>query len=248
MKSKLNLIIAACTLQRVVAGLVFVPLLAYTFPPFLDVALPFGMRLTFWAGVMALAIAATWLSRKFIYEHLSQDYLSARDVVFSAVILILFTPALWLLAWLLFTIGGQEAPGALAVLPYGVLFSTGLILVGRTEPGHPKPTGLPEQMPRLVRRLPAGFQGRIYRLTVRDHNVDVVTSEGTFTIRSRFTDAIDEMEPIPGHCTHRSHWVTDDAIVSTERTDGKTFVRLRNGDLVPVSRKYRPMLEQDGLI
>ncbi|MES0825971.1 LytTR family DNA-binding domain-containing protein [Ruegeria sp. SCP11] len=85
-------------------------------------------------------------------------------------------------------------------------------------------------------------------MTVRDHSVEVVTSEGTITIRSRFTDAIAEMELVSGHCAHRSHWVADDAIVGVERKGGMTFLRLRNNDLVPVSRKYKPMLEQDGIV
>ena len=56
------------------------------------------------------------------------------------------------------------------------------------------------------------------------------------------------MEPISGHCTHRSHWVTDAAILEIQKNNGKTYLRLRNDDLVPVSRKYKPKLEEDGVI
>ena len=68
------------------------------------------------------------------------------------------------------------------------------------------------------------------------------------TIRSRFYDAVAEMEPVQGHFTHRSHWVVDRAISGVERQGGKTALRLSNGDLVPVSRTYKPMLEQDGVV
>jgi DNA-binding LytR/AlgR family response regulator len=61
-------------------------------------------------------------------------------------------------------------------------------------------------------------------------------------------DAIDEMEPVKGICTHRSHWVALGAIKRVEREGARLFVVLRNGDRVPVSRKYRPRLEQAGLI
>lgn len=252
MTLNLALLRSQCTPQRVVAGVVFLPLLAYVFPPFLAAELSFSLRLLFWAGVMVLALAAIWAARNVIKRHQVLEQLPARDLAYAVVILLMFTPTLWLLAWLLFTWGGHMAPEMVTVASYGILFATGLLLVRRAEwhdsEVKPEPEPQVTPTPRIVRRLPESFQGAFYRLTVRDHNVDVVTSEGTFTIRSRFTDAIDEMEPVAGHCSHRSHWVCDEAVVGGERSNGKIFLRLVNGDLVPVSRKYRPMLEDDGLI
>lgn len=240
---------AACSPQRVIAGLVFLPLLAYAFPPFLVADLPFYLRLLFWTGVMVLGLSVTWLSGKLIQGKLDRMQMPLRDFANVVLILALFTPSLWLLAWLLFTYGDKMPPELSTVASYSTLLVTGLVLLRRSEQGKPEvaeETSAPS--PRLVNRLPQGFEGEIYRLTVRDHNVDVVTSQGTFTIRSRFTDAIAEMEPIPGHCTHRSHWVTDASIIRVDRRDGKIYLRLKNGDLVPVSRKYKPMLEEDGLL
>ncbi len=232
-------------LQRILAGLVFIPLMAYSFAPFRDMTLSFVERLVFWSGVMLLALAATWAAGKLVRDRLLRAGLLLRDLAFALLILILFAPALWGLTWVLFTLNGLMAPGLLVVVPYGVLFATGLLLVRERD----QPDVLEEEVkPRLCSRLPSGFQGQIYRLTVRDHSVDVVTSEGTFTIRSRFTDAIAEMEPVSGHCTHRSHWIVDAAITGIERQNGKIFLRLCNDDLVPVSRKYKPMLEEDGLL
>lgn len=248
MTSKISLVRSACTPQRVVAGLVFLPLLAYAFPPFLVSDLHFLLRLLFWTGVMVLALTATWAARKLVHDKLAQANLPVRDLAFAALILALLTPSLWLLTWVLFTCGGQIAPEISTVANYGVLFSAGLMLVRRNERKIPGKDQIPGVSPRLLRRLPPSFQGQIVRLAVRDHYVDVVTTEGTFTIRSRFTDAIAEMDPVPGHCAHRSHWVTDAAIDGVEKKDGKIWLRLTNCDLVPVSRKYRPMLEQDGLI
>ncbi len=197
---------------------------------------------------MVIALCVTWMARRLVNGRLLLTKLPVRDLAFAALILALFTPCLWVLAWALFSVGGHETPALLTAANYGAIFSAGLVLVlrGDSEPS-PAVHGKSEQ-PRLVRRLPQDFQGLIYRLTVRDHNVDVVTSQGTFTIRSRFTDAINDMEPVAGHCSHRSHWVTDASIVRAEKSDGKTWLRLVNGDLVPVSRKYRPKLEEDGLI
>ncbi len=248
MTFKFSTIRKACTPQRVTAGLVFLPLLAYAFPPFLVADLTFGLRLLFWTGVMVLALSVTGLARKLMQKNPVLLNVPARDLAFAGLILVLFTPSLWMLAWVLFTFGGQMVPGAQTVAIYGVLFATGLVLVQRSDM-NVSADPVPEvKMPRLFKRLPPGFDGQIHRLTVRDHNVDVVTSDGTFTVRSRFTDAIAEMEPVSGHCSHRSHWVVDASIVDVEKTGGKTFLRLVNGDRVPVSRKYKPMLEKDGLI
>ncbi len=248
MLSKLSPFIAECTPQRVVAGILFVPLLAYTFPPFREMDLPFSVRLAFWAGVMILAVVATWGSRQLVKDRLDHVGLTVRDVAFALVILLLFTPALWILTWILCAASGHDAPGLLAVGTYGALFSTGLVLVSKGEAPPENDEVIEAPQPRLVSRLPDGFRGDILRLAVRDHYVDVVTTSGTFTIRSRFTDAIAEMEPISGHCTHRSHWVTDAAILEIQKNNGKTYLRLRNDDLVPVSRKYKPKLEEDGVI
>ncbi|WP_377186125.1 LytTR family DNA-binding domain-containing protein [Ruegeria meonggei] len=248
MSRKLTSILAEFTPSRALAAMVFLPLLAFAFQPFPNMFLSFPMRFLFWVGVTALALCVTWIARRLTQKYLSEAHFSSRDVILVLVVLALFVPSLWLMSWLLLKAGGQQAPGLLSVVPYGALFATGLVLVrghmqGEMLEQEPEPS-----LPRLAKRLPDTFSGQVYRLTVRDHFVDVVTSQGVFTIRSRFTDAIDEMEPITGHCTHRSHWVTDDAIAGVEKTDGKTFLRLKNDDLVPVSRKYKPMLEQHGVI
>ncbi|MDA7965896.1 LytTR family DNA-binding domain-containing protein [Ruegeria sp.] len=244
--SKLSPILAHFSLQRVLAGLVLVPLLAYSFAPFHDMDLSFPVRLIFWAGVIALALMTTWVAGYLVRLRVSESAVYLRDGVFALLILCQFAPALWVLTWLVFTFNGTSAPGLMTVMPYGVMLAMGLMLVRQRDVTQPEEE-IP-QLPRLYRRLPPGFEGQIYRLTVRDHSVDVVTSDGVFTIRSRFTDAIDEMDPVPGHCTHRSHWVTEAAILGVEKQDGKTFLKLCNDDFVPVSRKYRPGLEQAGLV
>lgn len=241
-------ILPALTLRRAIAGFAFPPLLACAFQPFPDLDLTYVQRLVFWVGVMALALCTTWVVKGLAQRFFADPRFSWRDIALVAVILALIVPPLWLMSYLLITIGGHQAPDVLSVTPYGALFATGLVLARGYSLAKPQQENAARPLPRLVKRLPVSFSGQVYRLTVRDHAVDVVTSEGTFTIRSRFTDAIAEMEPVPGHCTHRSHWVTDDAIVRAERQAGKTFVRLKNNDLVPVSRKYKPMLEQDGLL
>ncbi|MGD9866167.1 MAG: LytTR family DNA-binding domain-containing protein [Pseudodonghicola sp.] len=113
-----------------------------------------------------------------------------------------------------------------------------------------EPTSEPEPdlPPRLARRLPEDFQGPILRLSSEDHFVDVITAAAVHRLRMRFADAIDEMDTVEGDLTHRSHWVARAAIDGVEREGGRIFIRLVNGDRVPVSRTYRPGLEQAGIL
>lgn len=102
---------------------------------------------------------------------------------------------------------------------------------------------------RLTRRLPTPLQdASVLRLSGRDHTVEVVTDAGSATLRLRLKDAIDEMEPVEGLCTHRSHWVARAAITGHVIESGKLCLTLANGETVPVSRKYRPRLEALGLV
>jgi len=185
-----------------------------------------------------------WSGRKLIMDRFDHIGLTTRDVAFAFAIFLFFTPCLWVLTLLLFFVSGHEAPNLFSTSAYGALFSLGLVLISKGDTNEtPEPS-----RPRLANRLPEGFDGQILRLTGRDHYVDVVTTDGMYTIRSRLADAIAEMEPVIGHCTHRSHWVTENAIQGVEKADGKVFLRLGNGDLVPVSRKYKPQLEEIGLV
>lgn len=106
--------------------------------------------------------------------------------------------------------------------------------VGGTTPGA--------ERPRLAARLERP-DVRIIRLSANDHLIDVVSNEGVEQIRLRFADAVREMEPIEGCCVHRSHWIARDTAVELLRRKGKLFVKLSNGEDIPVSRTYRPDLE-----
>lgn len=114
------------------------------------------------------------------------------------------------------------------------------------DPAMEEPEGPPR--PRLYRRLPEGTDGEILRLTSEDHFVDVVTTDGTHRLRMRLADAIAELDTVEGLSTHRSHWVAREAIAGAEREGGRQFLVLVNGDRVPVSRTYKPVLEEAGLL
>lgn len=97
--------------------------------------------------------------------------------------------------------------------------------------------------PRLLDRLPAEIAGEILHLSVRNHYVEVATEVGRSRLLMRFADALAELEGVEGFRVHRSHWVARKAVEAVERCNGRAYLRLRNGQLVPVSRPYRDALE-----
>lgn len=97
---------------------------------------------------------------------------------------------------------------------------------------------------RLLRRIGNDEATKVWRMTVRDHYVDVYTDAGKHSLLMRFSDAIDELEGIEGLRVHRSHWVATEAIGSVERDSGRIFIRLLSGDTVPVSRAYHKQVGQ----
>jgi len=225
----------------------FLSLLASISDPFGGYGMTFLRRFLFWVLVLGVAGAIAFLSHRMVERHLSGAPLLGKDLLIVLLVTLSFTPSLWVLIFLFAAPSTGTAPDMWSMARYGTIFASGLIVLRRGGFGQ----SVPEEeslQPRIYKRLPEGFSEQILRLTVRDHSVDVVTDKGVHTIRSRFGDAIDEMVPISGHCTHRSHWVTDTAIESVERSGGKIHLRLSNGDLIPVSRKYRPALEEAGIV
>ncbi len=102
--------------------------------------------------------------------------------------------------------------------------------------------------PRLLARVEPGLQGALLSISVRDHYVDVTTSQGRASLLMRFSDAIAETEGVDGVQVHRSHWVAWQAVEGVVRTEGKLFVTLAQGGRLPVSRNHRAKLEARGLI
>lgn len=103
--------------------------------------------------------------------------------------------------------------------------------------------------PRIMERIPEEKRGRVIRISARDHFVDVFTENGMHTIRMRFADAVNETEDgARGFCVHRSHWVAEDAIVDARKKNGRISVFLRDGSVVPVSRKYQQNVIDNGFL
>lgn len=101
---------------------------------------------------------------------------------------------------------------------------------------------------RLLQRVDPELRGDLYAISVRDHYVDVQTSAGSASLLLRLGDAMTEAEPTLGTQVHRSHWVAWDAVSGVETEAGKLFVRLHNGNRLPVSKNHREKLKERELI
>ena len=222
-------------------------------------ATTFVERLAYWAVVVVsssvVGRTTHWLAKRY----LGQNRAVLADAVSFAIITVAYTPVLWFVTNGLFKFWSLEGPPPLTRLVLYVAVITASVLAFRRLVPEPenvgyfggaadRETGAGPAGPRLARRLPDDFVGPILRLTGNDHFVDVVTAAATHSIRLRFRDAIDEMDTVQGYCTHRSHWVAQEAISGVEKSGGKIRLQLSNGDRVPVSRKYKPDLEGAGVL
>lgn len=228
-------------------------------------ALSLSMRFVFWGGalVSALVLGA------FIFFLFHLKILNGRkveaEIASTSAFIILFGGLM--LGWmLLFANFAHDT--AYQVVWWQVLFEVAVItltlmairiFVARTVlekagPSDVDPDGgaiVPLAtgfVPRLMRRLPEGEKSPILWLTSENHFVEIHTKKGSVRVRMRLTDAIGEMEGVEGSCVHRSHWVAYSAIQSGRKVGGYWRLTLINGETVPVSRKYQPLLEEAGIL
>jgi hypothetical protein len=102
--------------------------------------------------------------------------------------------------------------------------------------------------PRIVARLAGLPCTEVLRLTARDHYVDVITRRAQTSLLMRLSDAMAEMDGIPGAQVHRSHWVARAAVAGVRRSGTRLVLDLVDGSSVPVSRGYRDRAEAAGLL
>ena len=104
------------------------------------------------------------------------------------------------------------------------------------------------ELPRILQRLPHQQRGRLLALSVQDHYTEVVTDRGKPLVLIRLGDAIKETDGVDGLQIHRSHWIALQAVRKTLNNKGRIEIELENGDVLPVSRSYAPLVRKAGLI
>lgn len=209
-----------------------------------------GLRALYWLAIVSGAFLVGYTVYALALGIIGERKPLLTTLLASILMTLVFTPYVVLLRNYFSTIT-DALPAPPATIGLNVFLLSLIILILRTKLASDE-TGLEDEsgaanLPRLLRRLPDGAAGDVVRLEAQGHLIAIVTMTGRETVRMRFSDAIDEMEPVAGFCTHRSHWVVEACITRVERDGpGKVAVRLRNGDRVPVSRKYRPELDGRG--
>ena len=239
----------ACWIVAVMAG----PFGTYS-------AMELPLRAVYWFGIVVGAIIVGFAVRAVTVVLVQQDRPFRADMIASLAMTVVFAPCVIAMRYLA-SLAAEGIEVNVVEITFNTFILSAAVFVLRRqvspeEPGvylvsepEPEPAAEDVATPRLWRRLPAEMQGEVLRISANNHHVDVVTIRGTTALRMRLVDAIDEMEPVEGYCTHRSHWVARAAITGIERSGAdKLFVLLTNGEKIPISRKYRPGLEEAGIV
>jgi DNA-binding LytR/AlgR family response regulator len=176
---------------------------------------------------------------------------SARLMLVILLLSLVLTPIVWVAAALLLDgawspmrlipLAGQVTPVAALLVPLVRLADLPLTKV--SEP----PGGEPDAPSSLLRRLPPDLRGsRLIAIGAEDHYLRVHSEAGSALILMRFADALRAVEPLDGAQTHRSWWVSRDAVLGARRGDGRAVLSLPDGLEVPVSRRHARRLRRLG--
>ena len=219
-------------------------------------AMSFPLRVFFWFAIASLSVFAGYGARAVAALLVGYARPARFDLVAILSVTACLTPIILVFGSFIEGRFGAPVPPADHVALYVFVIAAPIFLLRRLIPGFEMQRypfqnheNAPAEPPRLLRRLPPELRGDLIRLSGNGHYTEVVTAHGTTTLRLRLSDAIEETAPIRGHAIHRSHWVAEAAISDVKRENAhKITMVLRNQDTVPVSRKYRPRLEDAGLI
>ena len=131
---------------------------------------------------------------------------------------------------------------------YCALIAAAVTMLGAVFTSRATPAAAVLPAPALLDRLALPQRGRLLRLAVADHYVEVVTDKGRALLLMRLSDAIRETAPVAGLQVHRSHWVALDAVARSIRQSGKPVLELEDGAIIPISRSYLAAAKAAGLV
>ena len=210
------------------------------------------LRLVFWLSVIGIGVLISSGIRTYFTYHPRQFSQRAVLVLATAVVCLVVSPPLYLLTTTVFDNLGSgvsrffEIAALVAVVSAG---GTALRQAVAPEARIAAPPADPaDQEAMLMRRLEPCQRGALLAISVRDHYVDIHTSNGTGSLLMRFGDAVAEAVPVEGAQVHRSHWVAWAAVVGVDVEGAKVFLQLSHGARVPVSKNHRDKLQARGLI
>ncbi len=207
--------------------------------------LSFGERLLFWFPVMAIAMGIVTAIRALVYGTLGLTGFLRGSLLITGLICTVLCPPLYLIVRALFETGTADTPSFLEIVLLVGSLSFGVCSLRLSVQAAPGPEA---GVSRLMQRMQPAARGDLVSISVRDHYVDVRTTQGQVSLLMRFGDAIAEAAPVDGVQVHRSHWVAWDAIEAVENADGRMVLRLKRGETIPISRSHREKLQARGLL
>ncbi len=222
--------------------------------PFGTLHLPPVARLAFWPVTIAASILIGSALRVFVRDCLTFRRYWPEAPLIAVLAATVLSPFLaWLVA--LFAKDADTAPTVPELFAYVFVVSLAIssfrhLLAVQVMPETIVTEGVettPIPAQRLMNRLERPLRGRLIRLQVRDHYVDVVTDKGTASLLMRLADAIAETEGVDGLRVHRSHWVALAAVRGQIRAKGKPVLVMEDGAQVPVSRANAAQVQALGL-
>lgn len=219
--------------------------------------MPLLPRLGYWLAIALATFVASYATIVATMRYLGGDIgLRPVRVALSGLVAgVPVTAIVLLFDYALFADTPGSAVDVLAFYAECSLIAAGISLVFGlvNRPAEPRPagdagaeTGEPERPP-ILSRLPAHLRGELRYMSMQDHYVDVYTNRGNALVLMRFADAMAETGSTAGLQVHRSHWVALDAVAGTERRQGRLFVKMQNGTLLPVSRSYLGAAREAGI-
>ena len=212
-------------------------------------------RALYWVPVVSLSVFVGYVVRGTTFAFFGEKNPIVFDLAASVIMTILFTPILAVITLSVTSLTDSMPPQFPRVILYTfavavAVFVSRRVVIGAEICTYPFLEDDPEEdEPRLLKRLSPEVRGRVLRISGQDHHVEIITEAGKEMLRLRLMDAIGEMDTVEGYCTHRSHWIARSAITGIKRENShKITIFLSNGDSVPVSRKYKPELEEVGIL
>ena len=218
--------------------------------------LDLGSRLVFFAAVgavtwLAVALLAAWLGgvepidRWPVYVRMTLVGLLAA-ILSTAAVIVVHGWISWPIPWRAFAEIYPDNAFLTVVLSVLVGLSVVQRLHARADAERARVAELPQAGPDFFRRIPPALGRDLLALEMEDHYLRIHTAVGSDLILLRLRDALTELDPSRGRQVHRSWWVADGAVTTSERAGARSLLVLRNGLKVPVSKSFRDQAREMG--
>jgi len=210
---------------------------------------PLALRLVYWAFVTFLTFAVgvlfgSWASNA-LEKKVGALVIQLPLIGIAAGVPVAMT--VWLVNIATFGFEVFDTTAMLTLGLYSIIISMGISLLFALFDGKNTEQKILESeqtKPAILSRLPVHLRGKLLSLSVQDHYVEIITNKGKHLHLMRFGDAIKETKGINGMQIHRSHWVAISHIESVVKSNGKTIIKTRSSQELPVSRTYMAALEK----